>query len=540
MYQALYRKYRPLTFADVSGQETITATLQNAIKSGRISHAYLFCGIRGTGKTTCAKILAKAVNCLNPKDGNPCGECENCKAVSSGATDIMEIDAASNNGVDNIRELREQVGFMPAVLKYKVYIIDEVHMLSPSAFNALLKTLEEPPEHIIFILATTEINKLPATIVSRCQRYDFKRIPTDVITDRLMTVAGKENINLTKDAARLIASLSDGGLRDAISFLDLCASLSDTVDVKCVQDACGSSDFEDICKIIDYLAAKDSDGIFEITERLHRDGNDMKILLGDILVFLRNMMIIKTAKNPAPLTGLTPERFEKTKTAADGFSLDYIMYCMQAVSGAAVGQNPKIDAQLTLIKMIYPESDDGMGALISRIEKLEKGAAIKPQTAAPKVVKEQPAAPKKAQEKPKAEPPKPAEKPQEKPAVKADIKEGQLQEWEQVLNLIKTANRPLFGVLFNSKAYFKDGRVLIDSPLSSFREMINSNPATKEALKGAIAEVYGKPYPIGPYKKDEGDTAPQNDGLIPLDEDAPPPFDDGDDPLIAFGDQLTD
>ncbi len=509
MYQALYRKYRPLTFSDVSGQETITATLQNAIRSGRISHAYLFCGIRGTGKTTCAKILAKAVNCLNPKDGNPCGECENCKAVSSGATDIMEIDAASNNGVDNIRELREQVGFMPALLKYKVYIIDEVHMLSQSAFNALLKTLEEPPEHIIFILATTEINKLPATIVSRCQRYDFKRIPNEVISDRLMTVADKENINLSQDAARLIASLSDGGLRDAISFLDLCASLSDTVDIKCVQDACGSSDFEDICDIMGCIAAKDSDGIFEITERLYRDGNDMKILLGDILAFLRNMMIIKTTKNPAPLTGLTPQRFEKTRSAADGFSLDYIMYCMQTVSGVTVGQNPKIDAQLTLIKMIYPQSDDSIRSIISRIEKLEEGAVSRPQ----------PAPRQKAEEKP-AE--KPTGKSDEKPA---EIKEGQLTQWQSVINLLKTSNRPLFGVLFGSKAYFKDGRVLIDSPLSSFREMINSNPAAKEALKGAIAKIYGKAYPIGPYKKDGGKA-----------ESLGSP-DDGDDPLVAF-DQL--
>lgn len=520
MYQALYRKYRPQTFFDVSGQDTVTATLQNAVKTGRVSHAYLFCGIRGTGKTTCAKILAKAVNCLNPKDGNPCGECENCKAVQEGATDIIELDAASNNGVDYIRELREQVAFMPSVLKYRVYIIDEVHMLSTSAFNALLKTLEEPPAHVIFILATTEINKIPATIVSRCQRYDFKRISNEVIAERLTAVAKSENINLTDDAAALIASLSDGGLRDAISLLDLCASLNDTVDLPCVQNACGSSGFDDICKIIGCILSKDSDGLFTVTERLYREGHDMKILIGDVLAYLRNIMIIKTAKNPAPLVGLTPDRFKKTEQAAQGFSLEYVMYCIKTLSESAVSNNPKIDAQLSLIKTLYPKGVE-TSAVLPKPEKSEKNEFAKQPDLKPQTVQTLQTADKKVPEKAPEKVPEKQPQKSDIPASTTQIKEGKLKEWQKVLDLLKTANRPLFGVLYNSTAYFENGRVLIDSPLSSFREMINSNPSTKEALKCAIADVYGKAFPIGPYQKNKNE--------------AQTPIRDGeDDPLVAF------
>ena len=239
-YQALYRKYRPQTFSDVIGQEHITETLKNELSAGKTVHAYLFTGTRGTGKTSCAKILAKAVNCLDPKDGDPCLECQACRMAASGEnTDIVEIDAASNNGVDNIRELREKVNFTPSVSKYRVYIIDEVHMLSTDAFNALLKTLEEPPAHVIFILATTEVHMLPATILSRCQRFDFRRIDPDSICDRIQYIAEKEGFTVTPDAARLIAAAADGGMRDALSILDLCISNGSTVDEKTVENVCG-------------------------------------------------------------------------------------------------------------------------------------------------------------------------------------------------------------------------------------------------------------------------------------------------------------
>ena len=240
MYQALYRKYRPRSFSEVVGQDHITDTLQNELKSGRISHAYLFTGSRGTGKTTCAKILAKAVNCLSLQEGDPCNTCENCTGIDDGSVlDILEIDAASNNGVENIRELRENAVFTPAKGKYRVYIIDEVHMLSTGAFNALLKTLEEPPSHVVFILATTEVHKLPATILSRCQRFDFKRIEPEVIAGRLAFVAKEEGLDLTGDAALLIASMADGGMRDALSILDLCAGQEGTIDEKMVEKVSG-------------------------------------------------------------------------------------------------------------------------------------------------------------------------------------------------------------------------------------------------------------------------------------------------------------
>ena len=238
-YQALYRKYRPTTFSDVIGQEHITETLKNELSEGKTVHAYLFTGTRGTGKTSCAKILAKAVNCLNPKDGDPCLECEGCLAIANGEnTDIVEIDAASNNGVDNIRELRDLLSFAPASSKYRVFIIDEVHMLSIGAFNALLKTLEEPPEHVIFILATTEVHKLPATILSRCQRFDFRRIDNEKICERIQYIAEKEGLSVSSDAATLIASAADGGMRDALSILDLCASSSKDIDEATVESVC--------------------------------------------------------------------------------------------------------------------------------------------------------------------------------------------------------------------------------------------------------------------------------------------------------------
>ena len=239
-YQALYRKYRPKTFSDVVGQEHITNTLKNELSKGKAVHAYLFTGTRGTGKTSCAKILAKAVNCLSPENGDPCLKCESCLSVENGEnTDIVEIDAASNNSVDSIRELRDRVAFAPSSSKYRVYIIDEVHMLTISAFNALLKTLEEPPEHVIFILATTEVHKLPATILSRCQRFDFKRIEPDKICGRIKYVASNEGLNITDGAAALIAAAADGGMRDALSVLDLCASAGNDITEETVEKVCG-------------------------------------------------------------------------------------------------------------------------------------------------------------------------------------------------------------------------------------------------------------------------------------------------------------
>ena len=297
MYQALYRKWRPKSFNDVYGQPHVTRTLQSQLESERISHAYLFTGSRGTGKTTCAKILSKAVNCLNPVDGNPCNECEICKGIDSGAIlDVIEIDAASNNGVDNIRDLREEANFTPVNAKYRVYIIDEVHMLSIGAFNALLKTLEEPPSHVIFILATTEIHKLPATILSRCQRFDFKRISPEDITARLIYVSEKENVTLTENAAALIARIADGGMRDALSLLDRCFAMGNNIDENAVSSAAGIAGTIHLFSFSEYVAKGDFTSALKLVSKLHNEFCDIDSLCTELTLHFRNLMVAKTVK----------------------------------------------------------------------------------------------------------------------------------------------------------------------------------------------------------------------------------------------------
>ena len=294
MYRAFYRKYRPSTFTDVVGQEHITKTLENAVKTGKTSHAYLFTGSRGTGKTSCAKILAKAVNCINSDNGNPCNECEICKGIDLGAIlDIIEIDAASNNGVDNIRDLREEANFTPANAKYRVYIIDEVHMLSIGAFNALLKTLEEPPAHVIFILATTEVHKLPSTILSRCQRFDFKRIPPEAIAERLKEVAEKENLQLSQDGAILIARIADGAMRDALSLLDRCSSYEGVIDSAAVANSAGLAGREHIFELCNCIIEKDAAKALEVVNKLYNDSCDMERLITELTSHFRNLMVSK-------------------------------------------------------------------------------------------------------------------------------------------------------------------------------------------------------------------------------------------------------
>ena len=284
MYRVLYRKWRPQTFSDVIGQEHITSTLAHEIESGKVSHAYLFTGSRGTGKTTCARIFAKAINCLDPHDGEPCLECEICKDADNGTlSDIIEIDAASNSKVDDIRELREGVVYTPERCKYKVYIIDEVHMLSAGAFNALLKTMEEPPPHVKFILATTEIHKVPATIVSRCQHFDFHRIRNEDIVSRLMYIASQEGFTLHEDAAGMIARLSDGGMRDALSLLDQCVAYENDITLDVVSSASGIAGRDYLFDILEKIAEKDAAGALRVVDKLYDMSKDLKVLAGELL-----------------------------------------------------------------------------------------------------------------------------------------------------------------------------------------------------------------------------------------------------------------
>ena len=317
MYQALYRKWRPKDFSDVYGQPHVTRTLRSQLENGRISHAYLFTGSRGTGKTTCAKILSKAVNCLNPVDGNPCNECEICRGIENGSIlDVIEIDAASNNGVDNIRDLREEANFTPANAKYRVYIIDEVHMLSIGAFNALLKTLEEPPSHVIFILATTEIHKLPSTILSRCQRFDFKRIAPEDITARLMYVAEKENVNLTSNAASLIARIADGGMRDALSLLDRCFAMGTDIDENTVSDAAGIAGTIHLFSFSEFVAKGDFTSSLRLVSKLHSESCDIDSLCTELTLHFRNLMVAKTVGDCEGLIVCSKDELEKIKERA--------------------------------------------------------------------------------------------------------------------------------------------------------------------------------------------------------------------------------
>ena len=327
MHQALYRKWRPRTFDEVHGQEHITSILKYEVANNKFSHAYLFCGSRGTGKTSCAKILAKAVNCLDPQNGNPCCKCEACLAIDQGAaTDVLEMDAASNNGVDNIRDIRDEVVYSPSNLKYRVYIIDEVHMLSVSAFNALLKTLEEPPEHVVFILATTELHKLPATIISRCQRFDFRRIATEVLKDHLLRVAKAENIELCESAAFLLAKQAQGGMRDAISLLDLCAGSRERIDDALVNNTVGTVGRENMLAVVSAIVEKDYETIFAAVEDVVRSSRDVTVFWQDLISVYRDLLIVKSSSRASSYLDLTDSETEALTSLAAKFTTETLSY----------------------------------------------------------------------------------------------------------------------------------------------------------------------------------------------------------------------
>ena len=376
MHKALYRKWRPQVFSDVSGQSHITETLAHEVEVGRLSHAYLFTGSRGTGKTTCAKILSKAVNCLNPQNGNPCNECEVCRGIDDGSIlDVTEIDAASNNGVDNIRDLREEANFTPAVAKYRVYIIDEVHMLSTGAFNALLKTLEEPPSHVLFILATTEVHMLPATILSRCQRFDFRRIPPEIIAKRLLVVSEKENLKLAEDAAMLIARIADGALRDALSILDQCASFSEEITLNIVSKAAGLLGRDYLFEISDAIKNQDSSKVLSIIDRLHASSCDMERLINELVNHFRNVMITKTTKNPEEFIVCTPDELNRYKEYSSSVAYGTILYIMETLTTESAqlkySAHQRARVETMLIRLCSPKLSTEISALVSRIDELQ-------------------------------------------------------------------------------------------------------------------------------------------------------------------------
>ena len=378
-YQALYRKWRPQVFADVKGQDHIVKTLQNQIGSGRIGHAYLFCGTRGTGKTTVAKILARAVNCEHPVDGSPCGECPSCRQIAAGTSlNVVEIDAASNNGVENIREIREQVQYPPTEGKYRVYIIDEVHMLSTGAFNALLKTLEEPPSYVIFILATTEVHKIPITVLSRCQRYDFRRITLDTITARLKELTEAENMPVEEKALRYVAKAGDGSMRDALSLLDQCAAFhfGETLTYEHVLDVLGAVDnsvFRDLFHAIRENRTKDC--ILRLEEMVVQ-GRELSQFVVDFIWFLRNLLLLRTADDAEDLLDMSEDNLTQLREDAalvdENTLMRYIRVFSELSNQIRFANQKRVLIELAFIKLTKPEMEQSMDSVLERLEKLER------------------------------------------------------------------------------------------------------------------------------------------------------------------------
>ena len=385
MHQALYRKWRPDTFDKVVGQEHITNVLKYEVANKRVSHAYLFCGSRGTGKTTCAKILSKAANCLSPIDGNPCGKCEACRLIESGAaTDILEMDAASNTGVDYIRDIRDEVVYAPSMLTSRVYIIDEVHMLTDSAFNALLKTLEEPPENVIFILATTEMQKIPATILSRCQRFDFRRLPTATISSYLMKIAKGENIKLDEDASHMIARLASGGMRDAISLLDLCSSQGMPVTAQRVEEVSGSAGAAMVYETVQAIAERNSAKLFSIVASIYMSAKDIGAFWVELMNYYRDMLVLRTVrgmeeeKMRLEILDMTEAEFASLKAMASRFRAETLLYHGRLLEDAYVstigraGEDKRLCAEMTLARLCAENLSTSQDALLARIGALEE------------------------------------------------------------------------------------------------------------------------------------------------------------------------
>ena len=519
MYQVLYRKYRPRVFSDVVGQEHITETLSKEIETGKLSHAYLFTGSRGTGKTTCAKILSKAVNCLNPVIGNPCNECEICRGLDSGAIlDVVEIDAASNNGVENIRDIREEINFTPASCKYRVYIIDEVHMLSIGAFNALLKTLEEPPSHVKFILATTEVHKLPVTIVSRCQRFDFKRVSPEAMAKRMEYIAEKEDLVLDEDTVSLIARISDGGMRDALSLLDQCIGHDRHVTADIVCRVAGMTGKDHLFSLASSVANKKSADALSLISDLHASSCDMERLCSDMTNHFRNLMIVKTVKDSGSFLVCTKDELSQYKAQSETFTLETILQCIsllqECMANIQRGVNRRTEMEMTFIKLCTPTLRDDNEALLRRISELEiaiKTGAVKiaaAETAAPAPVvneakpevKAQPEIPEPSysSQEPSYESEPAPEKTAEEPVREASSDDEETIPWAEVLSELQKVNAPLWGVLNDSEAVIRGDFVLIKSNNPTLSSFIRISGNARH-VKDSILRVTGKDYRLGLY-----------------------------------------
>jgi len=517
-YQALYRQWRPMTFEQVIGQEAVVKTLRRQIETGRIAHAYLFCGCRGTGKTTLAKIMSRAINCQHPNHGDPCGVCDPCKAIMAESTlDVLELDAASNNSVDNVRDLLEQVRYPAQVGKYKVYIIDEVHMLSTAAFNALLKTLEEPPAHVVFILATTEPQKIPATILSRVQRYDFGRIPAPLIIERMQLALEGMDIAAELEALQMVARAAEGAMRDAFSILDMCvsASVEGMLTTAVVRDVLGSSDKDFLFVFGDYLAKGDTAGVMKHIDTLMRSGREPQVFLREVTRHLRALLTVKAVEeSAASLLEVTDEDEKRYRVQADAFTQERLLRIldifMRAETELRYASSPRIGVEVVSLRACAETRGEDTAALLERIATLEaklgalttaldNGQFAATETAKPRVAKSSDAAMPARDAAPAK--PKPA------PANEQEV-------WEQTLGLIAKTEPPLFGLLkkerfIGAKGTVYQVQVAFERKDFSFAQL--NKPARRESVSRALSEVAGTALTFEAVLEGDGGARLQSD-----------------------------
>lgn len=522
MHQALYRKWRPKTFADVMGQDHITSVLKSEVSSGKISHAYIFCGPRGTGKTTCAKIISRAVNCEHPIDGNPCGVCAACRSVEEGrATDVIEMDAASNNGVDNVRDIRDGVAYSPADLKYKVYIIDEVHMLSTQAFNALLKTLEEPPEYVIFILATTEINKIPATVLSRCQRFDFHRVSQEVIAQRLRTVCEGEGIDADDEALLLIADLAQGAFRDALNMLEYCSGTGEKITEKSASELLGASSAEILCRMAEHIAEKNIAASLNMMSELYSTSRDIAVYWRELISFYRNMLVWASTRGQ-----IKKDNF--TARAGARYTVPRLMqvlgiFCEAEESMMRTPASARLFAEMALVRVCDETMNDNTDAILVRLAALEEKVASLLSgniTISPSAKAEYAQAVSEIKEEVETPAPVEAEKKEKKKTTKttkavkaepeAEEKKAEplaeskkvspstgravsLRGFADVVKKIETTEPSLASFMIGATAVEKEGKLFIYLD-SDFAAQFVSDSERKDLISRTISEVLGKNY----------------------------------------------
>ena len=491
---ALYRKWRPMTFDEIVGQDQISATLKNSIKTDRIAHAYLFCGTRGTGKTTSAKIFARAVNCEHSVDGNPCNECDTCRGILDGSIlDVYEMDAASNSGVNNIREIRDEVIYSPSDCKYKVYIIDEAHMLTSEAFNALLLTLEEPPGHVIFILATTEPENIIPTVLSRCQRFDFRRISPDTISSRIQKIAEKEGLTITPDAAELIASLADGSMRDGLSILEQCAATKpDGLKTADVLEITGAVDNSSLFEVADAIANNSAEAAIKVINNILNLGKEVVSLFEELISHFRSLMLCKAGGDTAALLEKTSEATKKYEMQAEKFSVDRIIFSITTLGDnlllAKKLPTPRTAAEIAIVKLCSPEYSSEVQALSARITALEKRI----NSGSGSFVATEPTAVTKPQIK--------ATEPTTLPTKPHTDNGSGWSKWTDAIKKIKEESKTLYTFLFNAEAlYFGDEIELVLSNDLAFNRI--STPEGKDYLAKLFSQIQGEALKVVVSKK---------------------------------------